>query len=257
MTPPSWPRLVGWLNTAQVGTARGRWASTEDGRRRSGTFAFRASDGWVVRDDTGSRVAGGPSDLWSGNRFERGDDFHRAVGPVVQVEQAGRRCWQVQVEPPARKRGVLTLVVDDETGLCLRVANDHYATSTELTDLELDVDVPEETFAELHAERAEQARVQALHELVWARPPPTPRWFPWRSAWVEQQDCLRVQDGRGEATVGRAPLGADAPVSEFAPAERVVRLDALGWSWAVASHMPMDEGSARQVVEQVVDDPPS
>lgn len=257
MTPPSWPRLVGWLHTAQVGSARGRWTSTEDGVRRSGTFAYRAAGGWVVRDDAGSRVARGPSDLWSGNRFERGDDFHGAVGPVVQVEHAGRRCWQVQVEPPARKRGVLTLVVDDETGLCLRASNDHYATSTEITELELEVDIPDETFAELRAEGAERRRVEALHELTWLTPPPTPRWFPWRSAWVDQQDCLRVDDRRSEATVGRAPRGAAAPASEFVPAQRVVRLDARGWSWAVASEQPMDAATARRVVDQVVDDPPA
>jgi hypothetical protein len=246
---------VGWLHTAQAGSARGRWASAEDGVRRSGAFAYRASDGWVVRDDAGARVDGGPSDLWSGNRFERGDDFHRPLGPVVQVEHAGRRCWQVRIEPPARKRGVLTLVVDDETGLCLRVANDHYATAIEITDLELDVDVPDETFAELRAEHAERARERALLGLTWATPPPTPRWFPWRSAWVQQQDCLAVDDGRGVSTVGRAPLGTTAPADEFVPAERVVRLDARGWSWAVASEPPMDQATARKVVEQVVEDP--
>ena len=255
MTAPSWPRLVGWLHTAKVDSARGRWTSTEDGVRRSGTFAYRASDGWAVQDDAGSRVDGGPRDLWSGNRLERGDDFHRPLGPVVQVEQAGRRCWQVRIEPPARKRGVLTLVVDDETGLCLRVANDHYATAMEITDLELDVDVPDETFAELRAERAEGARVSALHELIWSAPPPTPRWFPWRSAWVQQQDCLAIDDGRGVSTVGRAPLGSTAAADEFVPAERVVRLDVRGWSWAVASEQPMDASTARQVVDQVVEDP--
>ena len=238
------------MAVAQVQTARGTWRRVEDGEEQRGTFAFRAPDEWAVVDEAGEG-AEGPRHLMSARLSSR-DDYHRAVGPVVPVEHAGRACWQAEIEPPPRKRGLLTVVVDEQTGLCLRQANDEQGMVREVLDLELDVELPEEVFAPLLAERAQQNRQQALYDLL-RTSPPTPRWFPWRRAWVERADCLELETLGGSATVGRAPLGGDPPVSEFVPSEQVHRLDHGGWSWAVAPEHPLDEQTARHVVEQVVE----
>lgn len=248
---PTWPQLVGWMQTAQVSTARGRWRAVEDGKEQVGTFAFRAPDEWAVVDDAGER-AEGPRHLWR-VRCERGDDYHRAIGEVVGVEHDGRAAWLVRLEPPARKRGLLTLVVDDRSGLVLRVANDEHGVVREVLGLALDEVLPAELFAPLLAERAEQARQQALYDLLPTAP--TPLWFPWRRAWVERPDCLELETLSGLPTVGRAPLGEDPPASEFVPTEQIHRLDHGGWSWAVAAEHPIDDATARRVVEQVVELP--
>lgn len=257
MTAPSWPQLVGWMRTARVATARGRWRSyDEDDEPRLGTFAFRAPDDWRVLDASGLDVGDrGPRQLWRDHEFERGDDYHRAAGPAVEVEHARRRCWQVRIEPPARKSGLLTLVVDDETGLCLRMANDDHGMYIEVVEVELDVELSGETFAAARDERAERETMQARYDLMMTSPPPTPCWFPWRRTWVEQPDCLELDTSRGWATVGRAALGTEAPVTEFVSSDRVVRFDSGEWSWAVACPEPLDEPTARRVVEQVVEEP--
>lgn len=255
MTTPSWPQLLGWLRTAQVTTARGSWrARGDDGQERGGTFAHRAPDDWQVLDAAGARTRDYElRSLWRDHDLERGDDYHRAFGPVVEVEHSGRRAWQVRIAPPPRKSGLLTFVVDDETGLLMRQANDDHAIFTEVLDLELGVDLPEETFAAARAERAELARQHELHLLVQRCPPPTPQWFPWRRAFVEAPDCREIMGASGSGTVGRAGLGDQAPVSEFF--RNVVRLEHGGWSWAVASSQPLDEADARRVVAEVQPEP--
>ena len=253
MTAPSWPQLLGWLRTAQVTTARGRWrARWDDGLERSGTFAHRAPDDWQVLDDAGAPTrARGVRSLWRDHDLERGGDYHRAHGPVEAVEHDGRPAWQVRIEPPPRKSGLLTWIVDDETGLLLRQANDEHRIFIEVLDLELGLALPEEAFAAARAERAEQARRRALDQLVGRNPPPTPQWFPWRRTWVESPGCREVLGGAGSGTVGRAPLGEEAPVTEFAPSGHAVRLDHDGWSWAVTSTRAMTEDDARRVVAEV------
>lgn len=256
MTTPSWPQLLGWLRTAQVTTASGRWRERDDrGGQRQGTFAHRAPDDWQVLDGSGALTRDGElRSLWRDHGLERGDDYHRAFGPVEAVEHDGRPAWQVRIEPPPRKSGLLTYVVDDETGLLLRQANDDHGLFTEVLDLELGVDLPEEAFAAARAERAERVRRRELSQLVLRHPPPTPQWFLWRRSYVEAPDCREVTGGAGSGTVGRAPLAEQAPVSEFSRPEHVLRLDHGGWSWAVASDRPMTAADARAVVEQVVED---
>lgn len=252
---PSWPQLVGWMQTAQVRTARGHWRTVVDGDEQTGTFVLRYPHELAARDARGRR-AEGPEFLLPRHVFERGDDYHRAAGAITAVQHDGRAAWQVELEPPARKSGLLTLVVDEQTGLILRQGNEEHGVLREVLDLELDVEVADALLevAEDDAEDDAEDQVSRLYDLVVERPPPTPRWFPWRRSWVELPDCRSVESVGAEASVGRAPLGSPAPVSEWALQDDVVRLDHGGWSWAVAGQ-PMSAQEARRVVEQVVEQP--
>ena len=52
-----------------------------------------------------------------------------------------------------------------------------------------------------------------------------------------------------ECSLSRAPLGGTPVTGQTEPPESVVRLDAHGWSWAVAGPSPMGEDDARRVVD--------
>ena len=59
-----------------------------------------------------------------------------------------------------------------------------------------------------------------------------------------------------ESHVGRTPVG-EAPSYPLSFRDGgVVHLDHGGWSWAVGNRPPLDEATARQVVEQVVEGRP-
>lgn len=253
MSAPTWPRIAGWLANPTVRTARGRWrARAAHGREHAGTFAHRAPDDWAILDTAGRpSEVDGPRGLL--RRFEwEGDDYHRPVGPPVAVEHDGRPAWRVQLEPPAHKRGRLELVVDAATGLCLAQRNPQVGVSCELEDLEVDVELQEALFEPARRARAEQERRAALHRYCDDRPPPTPRWFPWRRCFLEVDDCLVLESNSGDGFVARAPLGQSPPLPELT-SDPVVRLDVGPWSWAVAGPTGMDEQTARRVVDSVLD----
>ncbi|MBC7680156.1 MAG: hypothetical protein H7233_14375 [Pseudorhodobacter sp.] len=219
---PTWPRLLGWMGAVEVETATGRWR-TPDGE---GVFTFRAPDAW-----TGRRMWGG--------EIQRGD-YARPVGPVTSAVHDGRACWRVDLAPPPRKRGVLTLLVDDETGILLRSSNSEVGPLSEVLDLVVDPVLD----AALAPEKPERDPLRELAHLCHVRPPPTPQWFPWRRSYAGAQDVRELEDG----AVGRAFGGAPAPVGDH---PHVVRLEHDGWAWAVSSRTPLDEPSVRRIVEQV------
>lgn len=253
MTAPSWPRLAGWLANPRVETARGRWrARGRGGRVHAGTFAYRAPDEWAV-SGTGRRPNGldGPQALLRRFEWER-DDYHRAAGAPRAVEHDGRPAWRVELEPPPHKRGRLTLVVDAATGVCVAERNTQLDVFCELEGLEVDVELDEAVFEPVRRARAEREQAAALYRFCDDRPPPTPRWFPWRRCYPAADGCLVVESDAGEGVVARAPLGQTPLVPEFAP-DLVVRLDVGPWSWAVAGPTGMDEQTARRVVDDVID----
>ena len=256
---PSWPQLCGWMGTVELRTLRCAWRSREGGETRSGRalYARDEDDLWEVTDASGRpSYEHGPQELL-GLRFERGDDYHRAAGPVVATTHDGRPCWEVSLLPPAHKSGQLVLRVDDETGLCLRLHNADHDRLLELTEVEVDVDLPAELFATAREQEARRERETELYHLVNRRPPPTPRWFPWRRGYLEAPSCWVVEGASGEGMVSRAPLGQVPVTGYFEPDDpEVVRLDHAGWSWAVVAEPPLDLPTARQVVEQVVEGRP-
>ncbi len=257
MSAPSWPRIAARLAAPAVRTARGRWrARGEDGAEHGGTFAHRAPDDWAVLDADGRPA----EERWPRRLLQpahwHGGDYCRAAGPPVAAEHDGRPAWRVELEPPAHKRGRLVLVVDAATGLCVAMSNAELGAFVEIVDLEVNVEVDEALFEPARRARAEHERMAALYELCVDRPPPTPRWFPWRRGYPEAAGCLVVESDAGEGAVSRAPLGQPAPVPDVVPGP-VVRFDAAGWSWAVAGPGGADEETARRVVAGVVDRRPA
>ena len=256
---PSWPQLAGWMVTPQVRTVRCSWREQEARASSSGTAVGDLRlDRWQVLDGAGRLVPhGGPQRLLTPEPYVRGDDYHRAAGPVTAAEHDGRPCWRVQLVPPAHKRGLLTLLVDDATGLCLHQSNARGRYVSEVAALEVDVSLPEDAFALAAAAQAERDVEQELYRLVHRRPPPTPRWFPWRRGYLDAPGCWVVEGCAGTGVVARAPLGQSPQLPEWEWEEDdLVRLDSGGWSWAVGARPRLEEWEARGVVEQVVDGRP-
>jgi hypothetical protein len=248
VTTPGWPRLAAQAQRLRVATLQGQWRTA----RATGTFAYRSPHQWVTLAEHG-----GLSEDYDVRRtllpeFERGD-YCTPAGPVRQVEHSGRPAWQVDLVPPPHKRGLLTLVLDRETGLLLKEENATGGHLEELFGLSVDAALDDAVFAAQVERELESARDAARYELARRRPVPTPQWFPWRRGWFEGPELRVVEDDRGVGSVGRAPRGQPAPVTEWPADSHVHRLDHRGWSWAVASERPMSAEDARRVVEQVVD----
>lgn len=250
MSAPSWPRLAVRMLRAEVSTLQGRWRTSE----AAGTFAHRAPDEWVTLDRDGRL-----SDAYDARQclrptFARGDWC--TAGPVRQASHDGRPAWEVTLVPPPQRQGRLALTVDDATGLLVRQEHDPGRHLVELTALVVDAPVDDALFAPQAERDREAARDSARYDLAHRRPVPTPQWFPWRRGWFEAPELRVVEADRAPGSVGRAPLGQLAPVSEWSEPAHVHRLDHRGWSWAVGSEQPLTAQDARRVVEQVVDVPP-
>jgi hypothetical protein len=248
VTTPSWPRLAARLLRARVSTVQGRWRT----REAAGTFAHRAPDEWITLDDDGR-----PSQRYDVRHtlrpaFERGD-YCTAAGPASRVRHDGRPAWQVSLVPPPHKRGLLTLTVDDATGLLVRQEHTTAGLVAELTDLVVDATVEDAVFALQAGRESTHTREVARYDLAHRRPVPTPQWFPWRRGWFDAPELRIVEADVGEGAVGRAPLGQEPPVPDWAAPAHVHRVDHRGWSWSVSSEPPMSPEAARRVVEQVLD----
>jgi hypothetical protein len=230
---------------------QGRWRTSE----AAGTFAHRAPDEWVTLDLDGRLSDGYDARQSLRPQFARGG-WCTAAGPVREVRHDGRRAWQVDLVPPPRKQGRLTLTVDDATGLLVRQEHESGRHLVELSALVVDAPVDDAVFAPQAERDREAARDAARYDLAHRRPVPTPQWFPWRRGWFDAPELRVVETDRGTGSVGRAPLGQEAPVSEWSEPAHVHRLDHGRWSWAVSGEQPMTAQDARRVVEQVVDVPP-
>ncbi|MGO4205687.1 hypothetical protein AB4Z09_28940 [Rhodococcus sp. TAF43] len=74
------------------------------------------------------------------------DDFAQPVGPVEEVEFAGRRCWTVELAPPPRKPYPLRIWVDIETGQMLGERVEQAGLGAQFVDLLVGQHVDEEMF---------------------------------------------------------------------------------------------------------------
>ena len=74
-------------------------------------------------------------------RFTRDDDFSVPVGPGVATRVAGRDAWEFVLAPPRRKPHPLHVVVDDATGIVLRMAVPEMGFLVEMTELHIDVEL--------------------------------------------------------------------------------------------------------------------
>jgi len=253
---PSWPQLAGWLATPRVRTLRCSWYAREGHREASGSVAYDAEQNlWSVVDEAGAPSRIRLRSLLMPSPFES-DDFHLAAEPVVAVEHDDRPCWEVALLPPPHKRGLLRLVVDDATGLCLQQRNDEHNWVEQVTNVEVDVSLPDKLLEPARRQREADKRSGELRHLLEQRPVPTPRWFPWRLDSVDHAGGRSLAAVLGGGMVSRAPLGKPPPVGDWWDEADVVRLDARGWSWAVAARPRLDAATARRVVDEVVDGRP-
>lgn len=158
---PEWDQLRARINAPGFQTAAGvmRWESDREDFRGnqppSGTCSFRwaADERWRVEDEQGLlhiddgerafvrgddgvmvRADALPADVpdghpWSlfGSPLDRHDlfttetDFFYPLGPAGRAVVAGRRGWEVALRPPPHKEHPLVVVVDDLTGVLLRM----------------------------------------------------------------------------------------------------------------------------------------
>lgn len=58
---------------------------------------------------------------------------------------------------------------------------------------------------------------------------------PVAAGWFDAAELRVVEADRGTGSVGRAPLGQQAPVADWLTQVEVHRLGHAGWSWAVCS----------------------
>lgn len=98
---------------------------------RAGTSWGHADAVLVERPETGR---------WEGN------DFTRLTGPIEATEYLGRPAWAFELAPPPHKPYPLQMVIDAETGLVLRQANEGFDSVWEWTSLRTGVDLRDELF---------------------------------------------------------------------------------------------------------------
>lgn len=214
---------------------------------------WRSSDKLlVVVDEDGGRLPDGDLGGLLPMSVGNGDDYRKAAARPRPVVHHGRACWVVDLRPPAHKSGLLTVVVDDATGVCVRQAHAS-GDLRELTSLEPDVEMSDADHAAAPVVDTAGDRVQALHEFAQRRPPPTPRYFPPRRVRLEDPGVVTVvtvEGERGTGWVSYAPLGEQAPVS-FWGGEHVHRFEARGLAWAVSTPEAVPLEAARTVIERI------
>lgn len=75
-----------------------------------------------------------------------GDDFAQPVGPVEEVEFAGRRCWTVELAPPSGKPYPMRIWVDIETGQMLGERIEQAGLGAQFVDLVVGEEIDDEMF---------------------------------------------------------------------------------------------------------------
>lgn len=234
---PTWPRLAGWLTTAQVQTLQGEWSSLDPDRgRSSGPFAFEAPDRWSRPE---------PADLLQPGGWSRGD-FHLPAGPVVEDEHDGRPAWKVELLAPAHKTGRLEVWVDQQWHLLVRQRNTDAGYDEQVSGLVVDAALPPGAFIQAEQRAREDRRLRALYDMLSTRPPPTPRWWPHRLVRT-RAGLVELDDG----FVGRAREGSAVPTSEWGH-DHVVDIRVDGWHWKVGASWPVTEEQARTVVDHAL-----
>jgi hypothetical protein len=119
---------------------------------------------WIRREngriwsDPRDRFVGAPDDYEFGtarpvpDRWD-GDDFTRPTGPPVEVTFLDRTAWQVELAPPAHKPHPMQMIIDAESGLLLRQANNALDIFHEWVALDTDAQLPDERFEYTETDR--------------------------------------------------------------------------------------------------------
>ncbi|WP_155855356.1 hypothetical protein [Actinotalea ferrariae] len=302
---PSWAQLVGRMAAAQgCGSARGemryRDPDLHDRREaRTGTvrFWYATPNRWRLEDDAGVRLVQGPEHSY--HRDEKGrlqrrspevlygyDLTHPArlfdatdivtgvggfdgfvpAGAPVPVEAIGRAAWEVRLEPPPHKAHGATIVVDDATGVVLRLAAEGVGALAEMTSFEPGVDVDPARF-EWDGPYAtdvedELTRMRARNAWLQSQRFPVPRWWP-TGPRVHAHDgdpdtgafSLHLEVD-GDPWLSRWPLGGTPTqgLAEGSAERHLHRWSDARWEWALVVDRALSEEDLRRVVDSIPPD---
>lgn len=299
---PAWAQLVGRMAAAHAcRTARGEMRFRDPdvhGRRaaREGVvrFWYAAPDRWRLEDDDGVRLVQGTEHSYHRDgegRLQRrsagtlyGYDISHPArlfdavdivsgvggfqgfvpdGTPERVEVLGRTAWAVRLQPPPHKTHAMTLVVDDATGVVLRLAAEEVGVLAELTSFEPGSDVDpalfvwDGPFATDHED--ELTRLRAWRTELEARRFPVPRWWP---------TGPRVHPSDGDTETGmfavhlevdghphlaRWPVGGPPPqgLAEDAAARHAHRWSDDRWEWALVVDEPLTDADLARVMDSI------
>lgn len=128
---------------------------------RDTAWKFTPGDGVPDADDPAAfRFEGALMHLVTRPTYDRfiGHDFAKPDGPIVATTFLGRPAWQVTLKPPKHKPCPLHWIVDAETGMLLRQANEGIDTVAEWTSFEVIDAVDENVFTWDGPSRTVEAR---------------------------------------------------------------------------------------------------
>lgn len=302
---PSWAQLVGRMAAAQgCRTARGEMRyrdPDQHGRRatREGAvrFWYAVPNRWRLEDDAGVRLIQGsehsyhrdgdgrlqrrssevlygydlthPARLFDATDVVTGaGGFHGfvPVGAPAPVEAIGRVAWEVRLQPPPHKSHAVTLVVDDATGVVLRIAAEDVGALAEMTALEPGVDVDPALF-EWDGPFAtdvedELTRMRVRHAELESRRFPVPRWWPTgprvhpHDGDAETGMFVVHLDVDGRPLLARWPREGTPPqgVAEDSAARHAHRWSDDRWEWALVVDEPLSETHLARVVDSIPTD---
>lgn len=270
----------------------------DDGEARSVRFWFAAPRWWRLEDDDGVRRLQGPAHSYyrdqHGRLQRRGPDVqyghglsdparyfdaadlltgagatHGLVprGEPRPVEVDGRSGWEVLLEPApdaAGAREVLTLVVDDDTGVLLRYAVAGHGVLGEITRLETGGAIDPTTFVwdGPYATDLEEelARREATHRWLDSRQFPVPRWWPTGPASHARDGDARtgaffvVLEVEGHPGLARWPRGGVPPARLEEQTGHVHRWSDARWEWALVVQAPLSDEDLARVVDSIPPD---
>ncbi len=182
-----------------------------------------------------------PQEPWD---WSPGDDYATPTGAPVEEALLGRRCWRVDLEPPAHKQGFYTLWIDAATGIRLRRENAEAGWVEELLELAIDVDLPADAFAwdgpVDTSEQDERDRDEQARQHFQDYPPSVPTTWPRGlghhvvEGHPDTGEYLAMLEVPGGALLSRRPLGRPAWTGHD---EAVIQRWAdERWQWALVAH---------------------
>lgn len=152
-----------------------------------GAWVFRPGEHVPDHSDLESlRPAGMAMHLVTRPDYDRfvGNDFAKPDGPITATTFLGREAWRLTLKPPSHKPYPLHWIVDAETGMLLRQANDGVGKVAEWTSFEVVGPVPASTFTWNGPVRERETRAQESERM--------------------HEEYLRQQDERRRELIGDA-----------------------------------------------------
>ncbi len=205
----------------------------------AGTIHLHRRDpDWVPGDEIGG-LGWGHRDL-----FRDPPAFEEALSGPVAVTVAGREAWEVRLAAPGKKPYVLNLAVDNDTGLVLRYAAEGTPYVTEVLDLVVNADLPDDRFSwagdyedRRRADVEESDAFEPFDEF------PLPRFWPaeptWRPVRVDASTgAFQARRGLGDAVLVRRPVDGLEEWEVEGPPHRHEWVDGE-WRWTLLVQDPL------------------